>query len=102
MPTRWIWPCGPYVASVEDRCWSRNSAISASLITTCPRWFAMSASEGVGRGDAAVDRDLGTVDVGRLVAGEVDVERRDVLAVADPAQRHLGGAVLHRRVAAVH
>ena len=40
MPTRWIWPCGPYVATVEERCWWRNSTTSSWLITICARWLA--------------------------------------------------------------
>ena len=40
MPTRWIWPCGPYVATVDERCWCRNSTISSWDMTIWARWLA--------------------------------------------------------------
>src|SRR3712207_3831502 len=102
--TRCTWPCGPIVATVLLRCWCRNSTTSSCSMTIWARWFATlrsSAAEGVGGRDASVDRDLRAVDVGALVAGEVDVQRSDVLGVADPTQRHLRGAVLHRGIPSV-
>src|SRR5688500_11106944 len=102
MATRWTWPFGPMVATVELRCWFRKPTTSSCSMALRARWLAMTATEGVGRGDAAVEGEVRAVDAGRLVAAEEDVERGDVPGVAHAAQRGLGRAGLHRDVAAVH
>src|SRR5688500_19367340 len=93
-----------WLAAVGQEC----DAQGAAFVGPVERWNGVLSSpavagiERVGGGHPAVDGELAAGGVAALVAGQVHIQRRNVLGSAHPLERNAGRSVLHGRVAAVH